>query len=246
MVKNYVDYVDEIKEFNEKGFARISSRFLYYIRTNNISDIKFFKVGTTNSGKRGSIKYSSLDVFGDRYDYCFDIRRKKEFVDFLVAKFFNDYLEDVFNMIEFIDKSHMKPRSEIKNIPDGVIEFEMVGFARPSDKLLDYLREQNILFKTFNPAKTKGSSRANGPIKVIGDCHKYYYKIECREEFIDFLVQKLYKKNPDPELIIRKAFTYILHDNGLHWDGCCFENKKKLRKNKENIKNEKIRKIKKR
>lgn len=80
---------DEIREFNEKGFARISSRLLYYIRTNNISNIKFFKVGTTNSGNRGSIKYSSIDVFGDRYDYCFDIGRKKEFVDFLVAKFFN-------------------------------------------------------------------------------------------------------------------------------------------------------------
>lgn len=132
-----------------------------------------------------------------------------------------------YNMIELIDKSHMKPRSEIKNIPDGVIEFEMVGFARPSIKLLDYLREKNILFKTFNPTKTKGADRANGPIKVIGDYHKYYYKIECRKEFVDFLVQKFYKKNPDPELIIRKAFTHMLHDNGLHWERCCFDNKKK-------------------
>lgn len=143
-------------------------------------------------------------------------------------------------MIEFIDKSRMKPRSEIKDIPDGVIEFEMVGFARPSNRLLDYLRDKNILFKIFNPTKTKGANRTNGPNKVLGDYHKYYYKIECKEEFVDFLVQKLYKNNPDPEVTIRKVFTHILHDNGLHWEWCCFENKKKyVRKRTENIKKRK-------
>lgn len=83
------DGKDEIQELNKKGFARISSRLLYYIRTNYMSDIKFFRPGSiTTSGSKGSIKYSSSDVFGDHHAYCFDIKRKKEFVDFLVGKFF--------------------------------------------------------------------------------------------------------------------------------------------------------------
>lgn len=87
MVKNGRN--DDIQEFNKKGFARISSRLLYYIRTNDMSDIKFFRHGSiTTSGSKGSIKYSSSDIFGDHHAYCFDIKRKKEFVDFLVAKFF--------------------------------------------------------------------------------------------------------------------------------------------------------------
>lgn len=81
--------VDDIQELNEKGFARISKRLLYYIRTNNMSDIKFFRPGSINaSGGKVSIRYSSSDIFGDHRAYCFDIKRKKEFVDFLVGKFF--------------------------------------------------------------------------------------------------------------------------------------------------------------
>lgn len=124
-------------------------------------------------------------------------------------------------MIEFIDKSNMKPRSEVKNIADEIIEFEMIGFTRPSEKILDYIRTKNILTKMFNSTKTKGSNRKNGPIKIFGDYYRYYYKIECKKEFVDFLVRKLYENNPDPEPKIRKAFTRILHDNGLHWEGCC-------------------------
>lgn len=87
MVKN--DTEAEIQEFNEKGFVRISKRLLYYIRINNISDIKFFRPGSINpAGGTRSIRYSSSDIFGDHHAYCFDIKRKKEFVDFLVEKFF--------------------------------------------------------------------------------------------------------------------------------------------------------------
>lgn len=59
------------------------------MRNNDRPDIKIFRTDTTAiSGSKGSIKYSSSDIFGDCYAYCFDIRRKKEFVDFLVNKFF--------------------------------------------------------------------------------------------------------------------------------------------------------------
>ncbi len=86
MVKNGIK--DDIQELNKKGFVRISSRLLYHIRINAMSDIKFFRPGSiTTSGSKGSIKYSSADIFGDHHAYCFDIKRKKEFVDFLVGKF---------------------------------------------------------------------------------------------------------------------------------------------------------------
>lgn len=53
-----------------------------------MSDIRFFRSGSVSTSGKGSIKYSSSDIFGDRHAYCFDIKRKKEFVDFLVTKFF--------------------------------------------------------------------------------------------------------------------------------------------------------------
>jgi hypothetical protein len=124
-------------------------------------------------------------------------------------------------MVELVDKSHNKHMSDIKNVSNEIIEFEMIGFARPSDKLLDYIRGNNILVKIFNSTKTKGSNRKNGPIKIFGDYYRYYYKIEFQKEFVDFLVEKFYKNNPDPDPNIKKAFTRILHDNGLHWEWCC-------------------------
>lgn len=87
MVKK--DRKDDVQELNKKGFVKISSRLLYYIRNNGVLYIRFFRPGTVAvSGSKGSIKYSSSDIFGDRNCYCFDTRRKKEFVDFLVTKFF--------------------------------------------------------------------------------------------------------------------------------------------------------------
>ena len=89
MVENYIDRVDDVQELNEKGFAKTSGRLLYYMRNNDVPNIKIFRAGgRVSSGSKGSIKYSFSDIFGDRHTYCFDIRRKKEFVDFLVAKFF--------------------------------------------------------------------------------------------------------------------------------------------------------------
>lgn len=83
------DRKDDIQELDKKGFARISKRLLYHIRINNMPDIKFFRPGSVDaSGGKVSIRYSSSDIFGDHHAYCFDIKRKKEFVDFLVTKFF--------------------------------------------------------------------------------------------------------------------------------------------------------------
>lgn len=89
MTKRY-HVEDCIRELNEKGFVRTSDILLYYIRTTcNIQDIKFFRPSSIAiSGSKGSVKYSCSAIFGDHRVYCFDIKRKKEFVDFLVAKFF--------------------------------------------------------------------------------------------------------------------------------------------------------------
>ena len=78
----------EIQELNKKGFVRKTSRLLYYIRNSDRPDIKFFRSGSVSaSGSKGDVKYSSYDIFGEHFVYFFDVRRKKEFVDFLVAKF---------------------------------------------------------------------------------------------------------------------------------------------------------------
>ena len=117
-------------------------------------------------------------------------------------------------------------KSDRKNVPEEIIEFETIGFSRRSEKLLDYIRKNNILVKIFNSTKTKGANRSKGPIKVIGEYYKYYYKIEYKKEFVDFLVRKFYRINPDPDLSIKRAFTRILHNNGLHWAGCCRDNRR--------------------
>lgn len=107
------------------------------------------------------------------------------------------------------------------SLPEEIIEFEERGFARASEKLLKYIRiNKKILIKIFSPAKTKGANRSNGPIKIIGDYYRYYYKIDCKKKFVDFLVEKFYKMNPDPNSGKKMAFTRMLHTNGLHWEGC--------------------------
>lgn len=114
---------EDVQELNEKGYIKTSPRLLYYIRTNNMFDIKFFRPGVArSSGSKGSSEYSSIDIFGEYCVYCYDIGHIKEFVDFLVSKFFS--------------------------------------------------------------------------------------------------------VNENPDDSIRKAFTRILHSNGLHWKGCCCREKK--------------------
>lgn len=81
----------EIQELKEKGFVKSSQRLLYYIRTRGYPNIKIFRTGiTAGSGRKGTTKYSSIDIFGDHHNYCYDINRKKEFVDFLVRKFYTN------------------------------------------------------------------------------------------------------------------------------------------------------------
>jgi hypothetical protein len=84
------DSIDEIKKLNKKGFAKTSGRLFYYIRHNDMPYIKIFRSCKLSSSRGRGTKYNYSDIFGDRSAYCFDVRRKKEFVDFLVSKFFKE------------------------------------------------------------------------------------------------------------------------------------------------------------
>lgn len=50
--------------------------------------LRIFNVGCHISVGRTGAKYGTYDIFGDRICYYYDIRRKKEFVDFLIGKFY--------------------------------------------------------------------------------------------------------------------------------------------------------------
>lgn len=86
--------IKEIKEFKDKGFAKSSRLLMRYLRhgengqkSENII-FKIFKTGTSSQlGRQGSTKYTSTDIFGDRDVYYYDIKKEKDFVDFLVNKF---------------------------------------------------------------------------------------------------------------------------------------------------------------
>lgn len=83
----------EIEEFISLGFARSTDALLRYMRRNDdscTSHIRIFRPGVSaRAGRQGSTTYTSSDIFGCTFGllYLYDIRRKEEFVDFLVDKF---------------------------------------------------------------------------------------------------------------------------------------------------------------
>lgn len=118
-------------------------------------------------------------------------------------------------------------KEDIKDIEDidDIVEFEKIGFYRASLRLLAYIRKHEILVRIFNNARSKGSNRSFGSGKIFGDYRKYYYKIDHKDEFVEFLVKKFYENNPDPAPGLKMAFSRMLHQNRLHWKGCTCTNK---------------------
>jgi hypothetical protein len=108
---------------------------------------------------------------------------------------------------------------------EAIEKFENNGYAEASLGLLRYIRQNNILIRIFNCAKNKGTNRIYGARILFGGYRKYYYNIEYKDKFVDFIVKKFYQNNPDPGPGIRTAFTRTLHQNGLHWEGCKCLNK---------------------
>ena len=104
-------------------------------------------------------------------------------------------------------------------------EFESTGFAKSSSVLLNYVRnKKDIDVKMFRYGITARAGRKGGTryssIDIFGERIVYIYRVEYKDNFVDFIVDKFLNKNPDPDTNLRKAFTRILHLNGLHWHGC--------------------------
>lgn len=99
------------------------------------------------------------------------------------------------------------------------------GYARSSSILLRNIRIKNpelrdVQIRVFCP--NSGSSGSIGSIKytsidLLGERYTYYFDTEKREKFANFLVEKFYENNPNPEKGMKKAFTRLLHLHGLHW-----------------------------
>ena len=114
----------------------------------------------------------------------------------------------------------MRPISD-KSLRE-IQEFKFLGFARSSHVLLRHMRKYNDshlrIFKSGVTARA-GSIKYSS-IDIFGGSIVYIYDVRRKKEFVDFLVNRFIAKNPDPDAGIRKAFTRVLHYNGLHWDGC--------------------------
>lgn len=104
-----------------------------------------------------------------------------------------------------------------------LLEFVEQGYAKSSPILLYNLRNNkefqtmNIRFFVTNMGhRSQGSIKYSG-IDMLGESCKYYFDMDKKENFVDFLVKKFYEKNPSPEMGLKKTFTRLLHLNKLHW-----------------------------
>lgn len=112
------------------------------------------------------------------------------------------------------------------DIKDEIRTLKDIGYVRSSSRLLYHIRTKNqdlkgIEIRFFDP---RIGSSSLGSIKyscwdILGERHIYYFDIEKKEKFVNFLVNKFYEKNPDPERGLKKAFTRLLHLHRLHWPG---------------------------
>lgn len=84
------DSLTKIEEFESVGFARSSNALLNYVRSKKNINIKIFKYGTSaRAGRKGTTRYSSIDIFGERVVYIYYIKHKEGFTKFIVDKFLN-------------------------------------------------------------------------------------------------------------------------------------------------------------
>lgn len=111
-------------------------------------------------------------------------------------------------------------------------EFETKGFVESpynASYILKKLRQkfgENL--KLFNTGYNLAIGRTGakyGTYDIFGKRLCYYYDVRRNKEFVDFLVNKFFDKNPEPDKEIRKSFTRILHSHRLHWFGCVHSGK---------------------
>lgn len=227
----------EIQELNKKGFVRKTSRLLYYIRNSDRPDIKFFRSGSVSaSGGKGDVKYSSYDIFGEHLFYFFDVRRKKEFVDFLVAKFLaknknpDANIRKAFTRILHSNGLYWYGQWGRNDLEDDIQELHKKGFAKTSNRLLYYIRNNDMpdikIFRTCSMASSRKGIKYSYS-DIFGNRSAYCFDIRRKKEFVDFLVAKFFNANENPDANMRKVFTRILHSHGLHWEECTCGKKNK-------------------
>ena len=119
---------------------------------------------------------------------------------------------------------------KFKYLPE-VNDFETEGFVKAScnASTLNRLRAQyGEYFRIFHAGSNYSAGRSRvkyGPYEIFGSKIHYYYDVRKESEFVNFLTNMFYEKNPDPDGDIRKAFTRTLHVHKLHWFGCRHEGK---------------------
>lgn len=104
-------------------------------------------------------------------------------------------------------------------------KFESAGFAKSSHVLLNYMRKKNDSnIRIFRPGI--GRSGAYVRTDIFGNrFFVHIYDVRSKKKFVGYLVNIFLTNNPDPDINIRKAFTHMLHNNGLHWEQCSCINK---------------------
>lgn len=105
-------------------------------------------------------------------------------------------------------------------------EFETKGFIKTpgeSDLLVQLRWRYGKYLKIFNAGHNISIGRTGakyGSYDIFGSKLCYYYDKRREKDFINFLVEKFFEKNPDADSDIRKVFTRVLHSHGLCWFGC--------------------------
>lgn len=115
---------------------------------------------------------------------------------------------------------------KMKYVPE-VYEFETKGFVKTPHRnviVLHMLRcqygEYLRMFRAGSKTSVGRSKATYGTYDIFGDKISFYYDIRKEAEFVNFLIELFYEKNPNPDMEIRKAFTRMLHLHNLHWPGC--------------------------
>lgn len=82
----------ELDEFEFRGFVSYPKRpgVLRRLRIHYNEYFRIFKCGIHGSGSCRPSRCSTIDIFGRRLHYCYDIRRKYDFVKFLVDEFYKE------------------------------------------------------------------------------------------------------------------------------------------------------------
>lgn len=80
-----------LDEFDAKGFVsynRNKGKFLAVLRSNYGEYYRIFKTAHTGKRRKEFVRFGTFELFGKRLMYYYDVRRKEEFVDFLVKLFY--------------------------------------------------------------------------------------------------------------------------------------------------------------